>query len=134
MYLSPNNSLNKNRSKSAGSFKSLSSKKSQSSIKICDHSGSSFLSPYETLSKSSFASEKDKSQIPKSKSHGNISDHMTPNKNELPSFIKHIRKPRVLTLNEIELLHIDDKFIEEASHMVFNPNTLAFVPKSKRFY
>lgn len=47
----------------------------------------------------------------------------------LPSFVKHIKKPRRLTFGEIRSLHVSEKFVHEAHKMIFYPPNLAFAPK-----
>lgn len=49
--------------------------------------------------------------------------------NQVPEFVKHIKKPRRLTFGEIRSLHVSEKFVREAHKMIFYPPNLAFAPK-----
>jgi hypothetical protein len=53
--------------------------------------------------------------------------------NSLPHFVSTIRKPRKLTNEEIRMLNVSEKFVQDAHHMLFYPPGLAFIPRSRKY-
>ncbi|CAF0881093.1 unnamed protein product [Brachionus calyciflorus] len=46
----------------------------------------------------------------------------------LPEFVWFMNAPRKLTINELALLNVSEKYLQDARHMIFNPLTLSLYP------